>query len=402
MIPISPEPVIPRTPPDFSNTELAFAHLSDRDLQKAAWLFTLMNKAWLVKSGSAFTLWLNKAGIRLFDPIVRATIFDHFCGGTTLADSAKTIDRLWRQQVFTVLDFGLEGKSGDDNFDKTLAENLRAIRFASATSGIPVISSKVTGLADERLLEKIQAGDTLSPDEQAAFARVENRLETLCQAAADAGLSVYIDAEETWIQDTIDKLVKTLMARHNRQRVVVFHTYQLYRTDKLAGLKADHEEAKAKGYLLGVKTVRGAYMEKERLRAIEREYPSPIQPDKASTDRDYDAAIRYCIAHHEEIALCNSTHNAESNLLQARLMDDLGLPRDHPHLAFCQLYGMSDNLTFNLARAGFKAGKYVPYGPVHEVMRYLIRRAQENTSVTGEMSRERKFLLAEMKRRGMK
>lgn len=402
MIPISPEPVFPHTLPDFKNTEFAFAHLSDGELRKSAWLFRAMNNAWLVNAGSSVTLWLNKAGIRLFDPLVRATIFDHFCGGTTLEDSTRTIGQLWQQKVFTVLDFGLEGKSGDEAFDKTLAENLRAVKYASTNPGVPVISSKVTGLADERLLEKWQSGETLTEEEQAAFKRIENRLDTLCRMASEAGLSVYIDAEETWIQDTIDHLVKTLMERYNRDRVVVFHTYQLYRVDKLASLKADHAEAREKGYLLGVKTVRGAYMEKERRRAAERGYPSPIQPDKSATDRDYDEAIRYCVQHHEEIALCNSTHNAASNMLQARMIDEMGLPKDHPHLTFCQLYGMSDNITFNLARAGYAAGKYVPYGPVHEVMRYLIRRAQENTSVTGEMSRELSFLVAEMKRRGMK
>lgn len=402
MIPTSPDPVQPGTLPDFQNTEFAFAHLTDAELRKAAWLFKAMSKSWLVRSGSAISLWMNKAGIRVFDPIVRATIFEHFCGGTTLQDSRRSIDQLWDNKVFTVLDFGLEGKSGDEAFDKTIAENLRALAFAQHHPGVPVISSKVTGLADEKLLEKWQSGEKLSPDEAAAFGRVRNRLDTLCKTASETGLSVYIDAEETWIQDTIDRMVKDLMAKYNRERVVVFHTYQLYRTDKLESLKADHEEARAAGYLLGAKTVRGAYMEKERTRALEQGYPSPIQPDKAATDRDYDAAIRYCVDHVDEIALCNSSHNAASNALQARLIDERNIPKDHPHQAFCQLYGMSDNITFNLARAGYQAGKYVPYGPVHEVMRYLIRRAQENTSVTGEVTRELGFIQSEMKRRGMK
>lgn len=388
--------------PDFSDTEIAFAHLPDSDLRRTAWLFRMMNNAWLVKTGSAVTLWLNEAGIPILNPIIRQTIFRQFCGGTTLDNSTRKIEHLWNQHVFTVLDFGLEGKEHEADFDATLAENMRALGYAGAHAGVPVISSKVTGLASNDLLEKWQSGTALTGDEQAAFSRIEQRLDTLCQTAARTGISVYIDAEETWLQDTIDHLVKSLMERYNRERVVVYHTYQLYRKDKLASLKADHEEARAKGYLLGAKTVRGAYMEKERARAKEMGYPSPIQPDRASTDRDYNEAIRYAVAHHEEIALCNASHNAESNMLQTRLMEAAGLPKDHPHLHFCQLYGMSDYITFNLAKAGYNVGKYLPYGPVREVVPYLLRRAQENTSVTGEMSRELGRIVAEMKRRGLK
>jgi proline dehydrogenase len=302
----------------------------------------------------------------------------------------------------TVLDYGAEGKAREEDFDRTLEENLRAIRYASTNEGVPVISSKVTALASDEILEKFQSGKPLTESEIEAYNRVQTRIDRLCNAAFENGVAVFIDAEETWMQDTIDQLVKIMMERYNKKKAVVYHTYQMYRKDKLKSLLADHLEAQQKGYILGAKLVRGAYMEKERERARSMGYPSPIQDTKEDTDRDYDEGIRYCVDHYEQIALCNASHNAESNLLQAELIAAKGLPRSHAHLNFCQLMGMSDHITFNLAKAGYNVAKYVPYGPVKEVLPYLIRRARENTAVTGEMSRELGLIVSEMKRRGMK
>lgn len=387
---------------DFSNTEIAFAHKSDAELRRTAWLFGMMNKSWLVRMGSSVGLWLNKSGIHLFNPLVRATIFRQFCGGVSLEDSEETILHLKQQSTFSVLDYGAEGKSRETDFDKTLEENLRAISFASTHAGVPVISSKVTALASDAILEKFQSGEPMTDEEKEAFQRIEKRLDRLCHAAWQHGVAVFVDAEETWMQDAIDYLVKIMMERYNKERVVVYHTYQLYRKDKLQSLIDDHAEAKAKGYLLGAKIVRGAYMEKERRRAAEKGYPSPIQDTKDDTDRDYNAAVRYLVEHYQDIASCNASHNLESNLLQAELIKAKGLPRNHTHLNFCQLLGMSDYITFNLAQAGYNVAKYVVYGPVKDVLPYLIRRAQENTAVTGEMSRELGLILSEMKRRGLK
>ncbi len=398
---VKPEPVI-KTPPgvvDFSNTEIAFAHKSNAQLKRTAWLFKLMNRSWLVDAGSSVALALNHTGIHIFNPIIRATIFKQFCSGTSLEDSRSAIDHLLAQGVQTVLDFGAEGKEQEAEFDATLAENLKALRFASTNPGVPVISTKVTALASNDLLEKHQSRVPLDPQEQAAFARIEGRLDVLCSTAQKAKVAVFIDAEETWMQDTIDGLVKQMMEKYNRERAVVYHTYQIYRKDKLASLRQDHEEARQKGYILGAKIVRGAYMEKERDRAAAEGYPSPIHDTRADTDRDFNNAVRYCVEHYEEIASCNASHNMVSNQLQAQLIIEKGIQRDHPHLNFCQLYGMSDHITFNLAKAGFNVAKYVPYGPVKEVVPYLIRRAQENTAVTGEISRELSLILAEIRRR---
>jgi len=394
---ISPAGVV-----DFNNTQIAFAHKSNGELNRTAWLFRLMNKQWLVNVGGTAGLWLNSTGIGLFNPLIRATIFKQFCGGTNLENSVEVIDHLAQLHSMTVLDYGAEAKSTDRDFDLTLQENIRAIQFAATHKAVKVISSKVTALGSFDLLEKFQANEKLTNEEQASYARMEQRLDKLCKTAHEHEVAIFFDAEETWIQDSIDLLVKKMMEKYNRDRVVAYHTYQLYRKDKLKSLKDDYEEAKSKGYILGAKTVRGAYMEKERQRAIDMGYPSPIQDNKEATDRDYDAAISFLVDHYSEIASCNASHNMKSNHLQAELIVEHDIPRNHPHLSFCQLMGMSDNITFNLAQAGFNVAKYIPYGPVKDVVPYLIRRARENSSVTGEMSRELSLILTEIKRRGLK
>jgi len=387
---------------DFNNTEIAFAHKSDHELKRTAWLFRMMNKQWLVNVGSKASMLFNSTGIGIFNPIIRATIFKQFCGGISLKDSEETIEHLHQLHTYSVLDFGAEAKSCDEDFDEVLEENIKAIRFASTHAGIPVISSKITALGAFEILEKFQTKQGLNAEEQKAFERIEKRVDKLCQVAAEHKIAIFFDAEETWIQDTIDLLVKKMMEKYNQERVVAYHTFQLYRKDKLQSLKDDFEEAKSKGYILGAKIVRGAYMEKERKRAASMGYPSPIQETKDDTDRDYNAALSFLVDHYEEIASCNASHNQKSNLLQAQWIVERGIPRDHKHLNFCQLLGMSDNITFNLAKAGFNVAKYVVYGPVKDVVPYLIRRARENSSVTGEMSRELSLILTEIKRRGLK
>lgn len=387
---------------DFSNTAIAFAHKNNQELRKTSWLFRFMNKSWLVQPASSFGLWLNENKINIFNPIVRKTFFWQFCGGTTLEDCRDVIDHLRENNTLTVLDYGVEGKTTEEEFDSTLAEILRAIRFASTNPGVPVVSTKLTSLASNDLLEKYQSGKTLNADEKESFENFFARVDRLCREASENNIAVFIDAEETWMQDTIDHVAKSMMEKYNCDKVVVYHTYQMYRKDKYESLLADHRAAREKNYKLGAKIVRGAYMEKERKRAAEMDYPSPIQETKADTDKDFNAAIRYCVEHHGEIASCNATHNVFSNQLQADLIAEKNIAHDHPHLNFCQLFGMSDNITFNLAAAGYNVAKILPYGPVKEVIPYLIRRARENTAVTGEMSRELSLVLQEMRRRGLK
>lgn len=386
---------------DLYNTEHAFAHRSDQELRKVARLFGLMNNHWLVGVGSKIGLAAIRMHLPFVESAIKYTIFEQFCGGATLEETQKTISRLGSVNVLSILDYGAEGKESEEDFDHTMQETIRALKFGANKPHVPMVSTKITGMARFELLAAVHRGDALSAEEQEEFDRVEARIDAICRTAAESGVSISFDAEETWIQNPIDHFADTMMARYNKEKPIVYNTYQLYLTDRLDFLKASHEKSKQGGYILGAKLVRGAYMEKERRRAEEMGYPSPVQPDKPATDRDYNAALVYCIDHVDEIACCNASHNAESAILQAALMVKRNIPRNHPHMLFAQLFGMSDNLTFNLAKAGFNAGKYVIYGAVKDVMPYLIRRAQENTSVSGDMSREYQFVADELKRRGL-
>jgi proline dehydrogenase len=386
---------------DFSNTEIAFSNKSDKELKKTAWLFKWMNNQNLVKLGSKLGLFAIRFRLPFTETVVRSTIFPQFCGGETLLDCQSVIDKLYEYDTLTILDYGAEGKSDEDDLDTAMEETLKAIEMAASNNSVPVVSTKITGLVDNVILEKLHNKEKLSEGDQRKFQHLYERVDEICSRAKELGISVFVDAEESWIQDPIDELVMQMMEKYNKDRATVYNTYQLYNIHKLEHLKRDHQKCLEKGVLLGAKMVRGAYMDKERLRAIEKGYPSPIQPDKAATDKDYDDAIKYCLDHHETISSCCASHNAASNMLQAQLIHQKGLPHNHPHINFCQLYGMSDNLTFNLANAGYNAAKYVVYGPIKDVIPYLIRRTEENSSVTGEMSRELTLIDKEMRRRGM-
>jgi proline dehydrogenase len=386
---------------DFTNTEIAFAPYTNAELKRTAWLFNMMNKPWIVKYGSALGLWAVENNLPLAERVVKNTIFQQFVGGTTLLDSQPTIDKLAAFNTLTILDYGAEAKESEIDFNYTMNENIRAIDFASRAGSIPVVSSKITGLARFGLLERIQSAATLSRDELAEYRNILKRVDAICYHASNKGVSIFFDAEESWIQDSIDHLVWLMMKRYNKTRVVVYNTFQLYRHDRLQFLTESYDRAQKSGFLLGAKLVRGAYMEKERQRATEMGYPDPINPDKHATDDHYNTALRFCLDHYDNLAVCNASHNAESAMLQVEIMDKKGIPHNHPNCLLSQLLGMSDNVTFNLAKAGFRVAKYVPYGQVHDVIPYLIRRAQENTSVTGDAGRELLLVKAEVKRRGI-
>ncbi|QEH41254.1 proline dehydrogenase family protein [Chitinophaga sp. XS-30] len=382
----------------FGNTAIAFEHKSGKALRKANFLFSNIGKPWLVKLGAfltplAFKLHLPVKGL------IRATIFDQFCGGETLEEAVEAAETLGKFGVGVVLDYSVEAVEGEENYDKAVPEFLRAIGFASGKPHIPFVAVKVTGFANFDLLEKIHAGETLDAAGQEEFERVKKRIRTLCEAAAKEKVGLLIDAEESWVQQPVDDLADEMMALFNKTEVIVYNTFQLYRHDRLKYLRKSFAKAQQQGYLLGAKLVRGAYMEKERKRAEDMSYPSPIQPDKAAADRDYDEAIRFCMDRLDHLAVFIGTHNENSCMLAAQLLHGKGLPHDHPRVSFSQLYGMSDNITFNLAHAGYRVSKYLPYGPVKEVMPYLIRRAQENTSIAGQMGRELSLIREEMKRR---
>ncbi len=318
-----------------------------------------------------------------------------------MEDAAKTAALLGKYGIGTILDYGVEGKESESDFDKAVPEFIKAIQYAATSKNIPFISLKITGFAYFALLEKIHSGTQLTDDEQAAWKRVHDRIDKICRSAADNNIMVLVDAEESWIQKPVDELTDVMMSRYNKNKVIVFNTFQLYRHDRLVFLQQSYETAKTKDYLLGAKLVRGAYMEKERKRASELGYQSPIQPNKEATDKDYDAATLFCLQHLDGLSLFIGTHNEASCLKAAKYMIDHNIPANTEKVYFSQLYGMSDNVSFNLAHEGYHVAKYLPYGPVKDVIPYLMRRAQENTSVAGQTGRELSLITKEIKRRGI-
>jgi proline dehydrogenase len=399
----------------FDNTEFAFEYKTDKELKKARFLFSSMARPWLVKLGIGVTPWAIKNHLPV-NGIIRNTIFAQFVGGETLDETARVAKKLGEYKVQVILDYGVEGgDDGEKGFDHSTKEFIRVIEYAATQPNIPFMSVKVTGLARFSLLEKLdammnagsgtlmkrylKAVDDLPAEEKEEWHRVRLRMLHICETATAKKVGVLIDAEETWIQDPVDALTILMMDSFNKEKIVVYNTIQLYRHDRLKFLKDSHEAAEERKFVLGAKLVRGAYMEKERKRADENGYPSPIQPDKEATDRDYDEAIKFCIEHLDRIAVIVASHNEYSNLLATELLQQQGQPLNHPHVHFSQLYGMSDNITFNLAHAGCSVSKYLPFGPIRDVIPYLMRRAQENTSVKGQTGRELSLINKELKRR---
>ena len=383
----------------FDNTEIAFGGKSNSDLNWSYRLFKLMGKPWLVKVGKVLT---NVAfALRLpIKGLIKKTIFKQFCGGETINDCDAKIAQLHEFNIGTILDYSVEGKESIADLELTKNEIIDTIKKGKSNESIPFAVFKVTGVSRFSLLEKANKGiEELNNKEKVEYREVLGRIDEICKTAFQLQVPVFIDAEDSWIQDAIDNIVDAMMAKYNKENVIVFNTLQMYRHDRLAFLKSSHAKAKAGGYFLGIKLVRGAYMEKERERAQEKGYPSPIQPNKAATDHDYDSAIIYMIENIAEIGICAGTHNEKSSALMAQLMDEKQIEKTHPHAYFAQLLGMSDHISFNLAHAGYNVAKYVPYGPIKEVMPYLIRRAEENTAVAGQMGRELSLIVKEKKRR---
>lgn len=382
----------------FDDTEIAFRAKTNADLNRAYWLFRIINVNLIAKIGPPLTRFAFTIGLPI-KGLIKSTIFNHFCGGESIEECRKTIDQLDAGSVGSILDYSVEGEEEEEIFESTCEEIIKTIRHSDGDERIPFTVFKCTGLARFALLEKIDSKHNLSDAEQTEFDRVKTRIDRICKCAYDLNVRVMIDAEESWIQDTIDSLALEMMRRYNQVNAIVFNTYQLYRNDKLASLKSDYQKAYKENFFLGAKLVRGAYMEKERERAEEFNYPSPIHPDKASTDRAYDESIRFCLEHISTISFIAGTHNENSCRLLAEWMDHADIAHQDEHVYFSQLLGMSDHLSFNLAASGYNVAKYVPYGPVKAVMPYLFRRAAENTSVAGQMSRELRLITLEKKRR---
>jgi len=390
-----------------NNTQNAFAYKSNTDLNKAKWLFSVIQNPWIVSIGTRLTPMLMKSGLPI-NGLIRSTIFNQFVGGETLAESARVTKMLGTYGVQVILDYGVEAKEGDASFDAVTEQFIAAIEFAATQDNVPFVSVKLTGLSSMHLLERLNEAPRLrsgihdSESDDAAWNRLKERMYAICDVAATHGIGILIDAEETWIQDPIDRLAIELMGVYNKEKVIVYNTYQLYRSDRLNFLKISHKIAAEGQFILGAKLVRGAYMEKERARAEAMGYPSPIQIDKSASDADFDAAVVFCLDHLDQIGLILASHNEASNLKCVQMMQDKGLPNNHPHIHFSQLYGMSDHITFNMATEGYKVSKYLPFGPLHDVVPYLMRRAQENSSVNGQTNRELLLIRQEIARRKAK
>lgn len=384
--------------PQFDNTEIAFRYKTSKDLKQAQFLFSSMGSQALTSIGIQLTTFALKLRLPI-EGVIKRTIFRQFCGGETMQEAAQTADILDQYGVGIILDYGVEGKDDEAEYDKAVPEFIKAIQYAASQKNIPFVSVKVTGFSRFALMERVHNREELSQAEKEEWARVGSRIAQIGAAAAQYKVMLLVDAEETWIQDAVNDLIDPLMEKYNQEEAIIFNTFQLYCHGTLPYLKQMYNDAKSKGYILGAKLVRGAYMEKERKRAAEMNYPSPIQPNKVATDHDYDEAVHFCLEHLSNISLFIGTHNEQSCLLAAKYMDEHGLQHNHPRVYFSQLFGMSDNISFNMANAGFHVAKYLPYGPVRDVMPYLMRRAQENTSVAGQTGRELLLINKELKRR---
>lgn len=383
---------------DFSNTMVAFHTRNDKELRRAFWLFKMIEHPFMVSVGKN----LVKAALFLHLPVkwmIRETVYDHFCGGESMEECESKMAVMKANKVFAILDYGVEGKESEADFDHAFEVALHTIDFAKTRPEIPFTVFKPTGMGRLALYEKVGSGKPLSEAERAEWARVVNRYDRICQKAVEAQIPLMIDAEESWMQQAADELVLSMMRKYNREHAWVYNTLQMYRHDRMDYLKSLNEMAEKEGFKVGLKIVRGAYMEKERERAEKMGYPSPIHKEKAGTDRDYDLAVAYIVEHLDRFALCAGTHNETSNQKLAELIDKKGISKSDSRIYFSQLFGMSDHITFNLADHGYNVVKYLPYGPVKDVMPYLFRRADENTSVAGQTGRELMLLQAERKRR---
>ena len=382
---------------DFNNTEIAFQSKSDRELKHAHRLFNLLGKPKLQTIGIALTELALKLHLPI-NGIVKKVIFSHFCGGESITECDQRITELAKFNIGTILDYSIEGKETTEQLDGVCEEIIATINKAKSNKNIPFSVFKPTGVCQLEILEKANdPNNTLTEEDKQELAKAHGRIDKICRTAFEAKVPLFIDAEDYCMQDTIDRIAEAMMARYNKDETIVFNTLQMYRHDRIDYLKESHRRATLGGYKMGLKLVRGAYMEKERERAVEGNYPDPIQPTKEATDRDYDAGVKYCVENN--IALCAGTHNEKSSLKLTELLLEHNFAKDDKRFYFAQLLGMSDHISFNLSNAGYNVVKYVPYGPVTEVMPYLIRRAEENTSVAGQTGRELSLIEKELERR---
>jgi proline dehydrogenase len=385
---------------DLHDTATAYAGYSDAELKEKFRLFKMLNSPLLNSLGTGITKFALSLGLPV-EGMIKATVYKQFCGGETISESESAIRHLASGGIGTILDYSVEGETTQEGFDKTKNEIIRTIERAKGDPNLPFCVFKMSGIAPLGTLERLSARKKLDAKSQAKACRIHDRVVEICEAAYAIRQPVFIDAEETWYQDAVDRMAMEMMARFNQEEAIIYNTIQLYRTDRLQHLKDSRRQSLKDGYIYAAKLVRGAYMEKERAHARENGYPSPIHATRADTDADYNVALEYCLKHYKDMSFVAATHNEASTKLIAEQMHDAGIPNDHPHIHFSQLYGMGDNISYVLAARGYNVSKYVPYGPVHDTVPYLMRRAQENSSAAGHMSREMELLGTEIRRRGI-
>ena len=383
---------------NFEDTATAFAHLTETELRACHLVFSAMNFPWVVKTGTFLISFALKANLPVKN-LIKITLFDQFCGGESIEDSEPRMRKLAQANVKTILDYSVEGETTEKSYETTTSESLRISQYAAKHESIPFCVIKLTGIGSAKIMAKLQSGEKLSLREQLNHDKMLGRLEKIVKHAADHGVRFMIDAEESWIQKVIDQISIDLMLAFNKKRPVVYNTYQFYLKDALANMKKAHSQVEKAGYHFGAKLVRGAYMEKEHDRAVEQDYPDPIQESKGDTDTDYEEALKYAISNISKFGLCAGTHNEQSCQKLTSLMDTYGIAKTDERVYFAQLLGMSDNISFKLADMGYNVAKYVPYGPLEKVLPYLFRRAEENTAINGQSSRELLLIKKEIKRR---
>lgn len=396
IVDMEPQKIEP--PVKFDDTSKAFAHLNDGDLRFNYWIFRLMNSPIL----NGISTSLAELAMKISLPVswaAKPTVFRVFCGGETIDESLEVVKKLGQNNVGAILDYSVEGQESETEFAKTEQELIRIVSIAKDNDHIPVTCMKVSGIASNRLLERLSSGADSTDPERVLSAMLHKRIERICQANFDAGVPVYVDAEESWIQPAIDRLVESMMAKFNKDKAIVFQTVQMFRHDRLAYYQDLIEKARIGSFKIGMKIVRGAYLDKENKRAEEQGYATPIQPNKDATDEAYNAALKLSVDNIDWVEFCAGTHNEYSSQFLANLMKEKGLQNDHPNIYFSQLYGMSDYMSFNLAASGYNVSKYLPYGPVKFTLPYLIRRAKENTAIAGQMGKEFSMILKEQSRR---
>lgn len=383
----------------FNDTKVAFADKSDAQLRKAYWMFKMIEQPTLTNIGTSILNFTIHNNFPFVTGIVKNTLFEQFCGGETREESMKVVKTLFKRGVGSIFDYSIEGKEDEETFDAVCKEIQDIVRFSIGNPAIPFVVFKPTAFGRIALYELVGKGEKLSTEQQAEWERVVKRFDDVCKLCHEHNKKVMVDAEETWMQDAADQLCEEMMEKYNQEQPIVWNTIQMYRTGRIEYMQAHLDRAKEKGYFIGYKIVRGAYMEKERERAQEKSYADPIQPTKEATDKNYNAGIDFITQHLDTISAFFGTHNEYSTEIIMNKLKEKGLAHDDQHIHFGQLYGMSDNITFKLAFEGYNVAKYLPYGPVKDVVPYLTRRAQENTSVAGQTGRELSLIEKELQRR---